>query len=200
LTVETSDGATRLMDGADVVAEAHAIEAVDVKVPDPVSFADAVASAAPLPVHFFPECFVCGPDRGPGDGLRIFAAAVAGRDGICAAPWVPDESLADEDGVHVAEGFVWAALDCPTCPPIVPMLPPDRAVVLGTLAVDRRERVRIGERYVLMSWLESSGDKVCTGAAAVLDEHGETLAVSRGMWVLIDPARFAPGAGEKRGG
>jgi hypothetical protein len=200
LTIERDDGVVRLMDGADVVAEARPVDAVDVTVPVPVSFADAEASAAPLPEHFFPECFVCGPDRRPGDGLRIFAAEVSGRDGICAATWVPDVSLADHDGVHVADEFVWAALDCPTSPPVIPLLPPDRVVVLGTLAVERRERLRIGERYILMSWLESKGDKVCIGDAAVLNEDGEVLAVSRGKWVLVDPERFGSGTSEKRGG
>jgi len=202
LTIEHGDGgAARLMDGHDVVAEARPIDPLEMSVPAAVSFEDAERSAAPIPEHFFPECFVCGPDRAPGDGLRIFAAAVAGRDGVFAAPWVPDPTVADgDDGQHVADEFVWAALDCPTSSPVIPLLPDDRVIVLGTLAVDRRRRVRIGERCVLMSWLESRGDRVCVGGAAVLSEHGDVRALSRGAWVLIDPARFAAGTSEKRGG
>jgi len=201
LLVETDDRVVRLKDGDDVVAEAKPIQSLELEVPKPVAFADAEASAAPLDPHFFCECFVCGPDRAAHDGLRIFAGQVADRDGIFAGPWVPDESLADPTVVtDVAGEFVWAALDCPTSVPVIPLLPPDRVVVLGTLAVDRREPVRVGERYVLMSWLESRGDKACTGGAAVLGEAGNVCAVSRGTWVFVDPARFQSGASEKRGG
>jgi hypothetical protein len=144
---------------------------------------------------------VCGPDRAPRDGLRIFAAEVDGREGVCAAPWIPDQSLADpSDPIHVAPEFVWAALDCPTSVPVIPLLPEDRVVVLGTLAADRRVPLRIGERYVLMSWLEARSEKACTGGAAVLNEEGDVQAVSRGTWVFVDPARFASGASENRGG
>ena len=40
--------------------------------------------------HAFPTCFVCGPERQDGDGLRIFAAPVEARD-VVAAPWIPHE-------------------------------------------------------------------------------------------------------------
>src|SRR2546429_181527 len=62
--------------------------------------------------HPYPTCFVCGPQRDAGDGLRIFPGPVEGR-ALYAAPWVPDESLADSMGL-VRPEFVWAALDCPS--------------------------------------------------------------------------------------
>jgi hypothetical protein len=36
----------------------------------------------------FPECFVCGPARAPGDGLGILPGPVPGRS-VWAAPWTP---------------------------------------------------------------------------------------------------------------
>ena len=52
--------------------------------------------------HEFPRCFVCGPLREPGDGLRILPGPV--RDGVVAAPL---------DGrATVAPEIVWAAIDC----------------------------------------------------------------------------------------
>ncbi len=64
--------------------------------------------------HIFPTCWVCGPDRAPGDGLRLFPGAVPGApDNLVAAPWTPREDLDDGSG-HVATEQVWAALDCPS--------------------------------------------------------------------------------------
>ena len=65
--------------------------------------------------HLLPMCFVCGPDRTPGDGLRIFAGPLVRHDTtvVFAAPWTPDPSLVAADGL-VAPEFVWSALDCPT--------------------------------------------------------------------------------------
>jgi hypothetical protein len=106
--VELRDG-----DG-DVVAEGFP-ETLGIDVPDPVSPAEAAeASAAGLERwaanHPFPSCVVCGPERARRDGLRVFPGPL--RDGMYAAPWTPDASLAGGDG-RVRTEFVWAALDCP---------------------------------------------------------------------------------------
>lgn len=67
--------------------------------------------------HLLPMCFVCGPDRRPNDGLRLFAGPISRPDGngnpILAVPWMPDPTLAADDG-QVAPQFIWSALDCPT--------------------------------------------------------------------------------------
>ena len=98
--------------------------------PVQASFAEAETAAAKSPAfynHPFPTCFTCGPDRRPGDGLRIFPGRIMsldklgdmtgtaenGRSNFFAAHWVPDAALATHDGVIPAE-IVWAALDCPT--------------------------------------------------------------------------------------
>jgi hypothetical protein len=194
LAVRRDGDAVLLLDGDDVVAEGRPLDRLDIDVPPPVLHASAAEAARPYPVHPFPECFVCGPNRASGDGLRVFAGAVAGREGIFASPWIPDDSLVDPDDADgaVRNEFTWAALDCPTSAPVFP-LPPDRAIVLGTLAVHLRGRPRVGYRYVVMSWLESSTEKVRTGCAAVLGETGDVIAASRGSWVLVDAARFARG-------
>src|SRR5690606_16223453 len=53
--------------------------------------------------HPFPTCFVCGPERAEGDGLRLFPGRLPG--GRTATPFrVPAE---------VTPEIVWASLDCP---------------------------------------------------------------------------------------
>ena len=66
------------------------------------------SSALPDASHPFRTCFTCGPDRAPGDGLRIFAKCIAGQS-VLADRWVPDESFGEE----IPPEIVWAALDCP---------------------------------------------------------------------------------------
>src|SRR6478735_11380700 len=60
-----------------------------------VDFATATAartSYAGLVHHPFPGCFVCGPDRDPGDGMRLAPGPVAA--GRTACVWVPDPTMA----------------------------------------------------------------------------------------------------------
>ena len=81
----------------DAVVATGAADRVELAVPAPVAFAEAELAARGYPGfrdHAFSRCFGCGPDRAPGDGLRIFPGPVAGRD-VVAAPWIPDASLGD---------------------------------------------------------------------------------------------------------
>jgi hypothetical protein len=62
--------------------------------------------------HLFPDCFVCGPNRKAGDGLRIFAAPFSETDATVAAAWKLDAAFASAQGV-IPLPIVWSALDCP---------------------------------------------------------------------------------------
>ncbi len=100
-------------DGADLVAEGVPA-LLDLAVPDPPTAdeaAEASRSYAGFTRHFFPGCFVCGPERDPGDGLRIFPGWVPGRD-LVAAPGRADPSLPAEAGFLATE-IAWSFLDCP---------------------------------------------------------------------------------------
>ena len=134
--------------------------------------------------HNFPHCFVCGPARAEGDGLRIFAAEVPGSN-LLAAPWRPDLSLADEQG-FVKPAFIWAALDCPgfyaTCEP--------RVALLGELATRIEAKVRAGEPYIVTAWrIETRGRKSVAGTA-LFDAEGRRMAVAQATWIELktDPA------------
>jgi hypothetical protein len=140
--------------------------------------------------HLLPMCFVCGPDRAAGDGLRLFAGPLARQDGtVFAVPWIPDPSLAAADGL-VAPEFVWSALDCPTgyvCQfdretrrfTAVPIL-------LGTLSARIEARPRPGERCVVTSWQTGSQGRRLIGEAAIFGEEENLLAVGRAIWITVD--------------
>jgi len=118
MTVEReAEGSVRVLDGRTLVAEGTCLPvSLQVEPPGPVPLSEARAAGARSRLrthpdeHPFPSCFVCGPHRQPGDGLRILPGPLAGRD-LSADVWYPDQSLARPDG-YLRPEFVWAALDC----------------------------------------------------------------------------------------
>jgi hypothetical protein len=183
------EGSVVLRDGDTVIADGSPTT-LEIDVPHPVSFADAEVAARSyrgFRWHAFPMCFVCGPQRAKGDGLRIFPGTVQGRD-IVAAPWTPDASLADEDGT-VRPEFLWAALDCPSgwaifthSPRFQSHSPP--LALLGRVAAKVIGPVARGERCVLVGWpLHVDGRKLYAGSA--LFSADGLRAAARVAWVLL---------------
>ncbi|HSO96552.1 MAG TPA: hypothetical protein VLV81_10970 [Acidimicrobiia bacterium] len=179
LEVEREPERMVLRDGTDVVAEAVPTT-LDVEVGAPIALdaASEASSSSPFRdgvLHPFPSCFTCGPDRAPGDGLRIFAGRVPGTDSF-AAPWTPSE---------VSDAIVWAALDCPSSAVIYldDAHPPPH--VLGRIAARVDRRPQPGAPHVIMSWLlDRSGRKVHS-ASAIFDPDGNVCAVARATWIRL---------------
>jgi hypothetical protein len=186
LAVRDDGASVRLLDGDTVVAVAEPTD-LDVDVPSPVTYAEAEEASRSyrgFESHWFPTCFVCGPEREPGDGLRIFPGAVAGRN-IVACPWRPHESLGDGSG-RVRPEFLWAALDCPGGFAFAP--PTSGAILLGELAARIDGPVRVGERCVLIAWeIEHDRRKHRTGTA-LFSKDGACRALSVGTWIEIAAA------------
>jgi hypothetical protein len=173
-----------LFDGNRLIAEAERTQLEPLELPTPPSFADAERAAAAYPgfrEHTFPTCFVCGPERAEGDGLRIFAGPVADGSPIVAAPWIPAPNLDRSDG-RVRREFVWAALDCPGA---FAVGYPDRGeTLLGRLAVHLESLPAVGERCTVVGWrLDEDGRKLYAGTA-LFRETGDTLAWARATWIV----------------
>jgi acyl-coenzyme A thioesterase PaaI-like protein len=179
------DGAGRVRLVADgmVVMEASRT-VVDDEPPLPVTLEEAAAAVEGSPWwddHPFPTCFACGPDREPGDGLRLCPGPLG--DGRWAVPWTPDRSLADSGGA-VREAFVWAALDCPSAGPVEA----DTPAVLARMAVRIDAPVRAGERHVIVSarvWAEGRKSRT---VVALYTAGGELLAAGRALWIALREA------------
>lgn len=185
LTVERcGEGDASLRDGELTVAEARGAS-LDLDLPAPPTCAEAEEAATRyfgFVRHTFPTCFVCGPERAPADGMRIFAGPVAGRD-IVAAPWIPDASLADERG-FVRPEFLWAALDCPGAFAVIGPTP--TAIVLGRLTGHVDPRVRAGEPCIVIGWaVDRSGRKFYSGTA-LFSGSGELRGSAKATWIEID--------------
>jgi hypothetical protein len=177
LEVERDDGGVRVSDGEVLVAEGRAAP-LELQPPAAVSVEEAEAASRAGQEHWtakhpFPTCFVCGPDRPPGDGYRIFPGQL--RDGLFAAVWTPASSR--------AEG-TWAALDCPTSAPVA-NFGEGPAMVLGRLTARLDAPVEPGRPHVVLSWpLAADGRKRHAGAA-LFDEAGALLAIARALWIEL---------------
>lgn len=186
LHVDVTDGVARLMSGTTLVGEGRPAQ-LDIAAPAPLSFEAAIESSKHyhgFEHHTFPNCFVCGPNRQPGDGLRIFAGTAPGGE-VVAAPWVVHESL----GTPTANEFLWAALDCPSG---FALWSPREGttVVLGQLTASIRGQVNPGDRCVAMGWpLQVEGRKRFAGSA-VFSASGELIAVARAIWIEVPASAF----------
>lgn len=191
LEVRRNDGAIELFyhaDTGEVLVGSARPATVELDIPEAPGFTAAQAASQRyrgFVAHWFPGCFVCGPQRDPGDGLRIFPGPVdggSGPAGMVAAAWIPDESLVDGSGL-VAPEFLWAALDCPGAFSFPEPL--HSALLLGELAVSIEGSVAPGERCVLIGWeIDRQGRKHFTGTA-LFGESGSCRAVGYATWFEV---------------
>lgn len=187
LRVEQRPAAAELWSGDTLIAEAVRTEiGIDApKAPNLAAAEQAELRFVGFRHHVFPGCFVCGPERADGDGLRIFPGSIdePGLGGV-AATWTPDPGLADESG-HVASEFVWAALDCPGYFAVQDTSGP---AVLGRMGVALHCLPVVEKRTIVVGWpIESSGRKHVVGTA-LYDLDGKLMAAARATWISIDPS------------
>jgi hypothetical protein len=174
LSVDRAGDAVRLLYEDAVVAEGRSVP-VDVGAPPAVSLDEAehaTARYAGSDRHEFPTCFVCGPARAEGDGLRVFAGPT-GVDGVVAAPWRPDD---------VSSELVWAALDCPGA--FAVGFAERGATVLGRMAADVTALPAVGEPHVVVAWPLGDDGRKLYAATALLDAVGRVLARARQTWIV----------------
>lgn len=179
MLVKESGSSVELVQGATVVARARpAVMSLDI--PAAPTFAEAEEAARSyrgFRAHLFPGCFVCGPARAAGDGLRIFSGPL--RSGVVACPWVPDASLGDGKG-RVRTEFVWSALDCPGAFSFE--FPEKSPVLLGEMAASLRGAISVGERYIIVGWELARDERRHYTGAALFSESGECRACARATW------------------
>jgi hypothetical protein len=185
LSVVRDGDQVELRDGDARVAEGGPAELL-LDVPDPISPEEAAAASAAGRDHWcehhpFPTCFACGPERDPGDGLRLFPGAL--RDGMFATAWTPDETVDDGTG-HVRPECVWAALDCPTSAPVANFAT-GPAMVLARLTARLGCSVEVGERHAILSWPLSVDGRKHAGACALFDSAGRLLCASQALWIEV---------------
>ena len=185
------DGSVELRSDASRLAVARPAPAPPVEFPVPsAAEADAAATRSlPRDRHQLPGCFVCGPDRAPGDGLRLHVGPLDPGDdeweGVLAACWRPAADLAGADGQVLPE-FLWAALDCPTayaCGSPAGMPP----ILLGRQAVAVFARPQAGTDVIVLARRTGREGRKHFADAALYDPDGTPLAVCRTTWIEVSP-------------
>ena len=157
--------------------------ALEFELPGPPSEEEREAAAMNFPGpsgHPIPGCFVCGTERGPGDGLCIYPGESPHRD-VAIGEWVPDASLADEHG-HICPRYIWAALDCPS---YFGLCDPRPLALLARLSGVIDRPVFPGERLSITGWELSREGRKHHSATVIHDEAGEVVAVARALWVEV---------------
>lgn len=183
LRVEASDDEARMFDGDTLVAQARRMP-FELAPPAPPSFDEAQAaskSCIGLQRHLLPHCFVCGPRRAEGDGLRIFPGRTADA-AVFAAPWVPHTSLDDGSG-RVASEFLWAALDCAGA--FAVMADTMQPIILGELCARLDGTLVIGEPCVVAAWAIGAEGRKRFAGTALYSAAGVAVAVARATWIEI---------------
>jgi hypothetical protein len=177
-----------LCDGDLLLAEARPAVLDLSVVPVPPTYAEAVTSSLRFVgangQHPFPTCFVCGPWRAGGDGMRLFPGPL-GESELVAAPWTPNESLAGSGG-YIRPEIMWAALDCPGG--IAAFGREPRPLLLGKMTGTILQPIRPGEQAIATGWVVArNGRKYHTGTA-LFSPSGTLQAYARSVW--IEPKRL----------
>jgi hypothetical protein len=181
LQVTSGQDGTLRLEAAGVLYARAQPAALELQIPAAVGYREALEASrhfSGFTRHAFPRCFVCGTERARGDGLRIFAGRVPGRE-LVAAPWIADPSLTGGDG-KVRSEFIGAALDCPgyfaAREDAVPML-------LGSFTAQVDRCVHADEPCVIVAWRIGVSERKYQVGSALFDGSGELCARARAVWI-----------------
>lgn len=189
--VGAEEGSRQLILGETLIAEARQTT-LQLEVPQPPSFSSALAARpisasfekclnpfVPDGTGFHPICFCCGADVAADEGLHVYAAPVAGFDGVAAA-WRPSLSFADTDG-YLPERILWAGLDCPG--QFAYLNAGIRTGMLGRITGRMLLPVKAEQDLVVIGWcLEVERSKHFAGTA-LFDEAGNLCGYTRQVWI-----------------
>lgn len=180
---DDGDAAATLLDGTVTIATATISPGWS---HDPVPFVEpdraaATASSYVTEQHPFPHCFVCGPARSPGDGMRLTPGPLGEDASACL--WRP----ADTHDGPVLEPAVWAALDCPGgwASDIL-----GRPMVLGTMTAQVLQPVGSHGRHVVTGRVDAVRGRVTRTSSTLWSARGELLARAEAAWVEVDAGVF----------
>ncbi|MGI9609390.1 MAG: hypothetical protein ACR2NL_03750 [Acidimicrobiia bacterium] len=178
----SGDGSTsQLRHGDALIGEAH-VDTLDLAIPQipTVEVAEEASKGyRGFKDHIFPKCFVCGPDRPVGDGLRLFPGPVSQAE-LVATPWQPDSSLASADG-SISRRYVWGALDCPSFFALRDV----RLALLGRLTAQIDRSPMAEESLVVFAWPTGSDGRKHYSSTAIATESGEVMARASAVWIEI---------------
>lgn len=188
--VSNADGSVAMYDGEQLVATARP-QAASVQACVPPHFDAAIAASQrtfDASRHKLPMCYVCGPDRAPGDGLRLFCGPLDPQDtswsGIVAAPFVPEPYMGSGDG-PVSPEFVWAALDCPTAY-AASSSDGFPTILLGRQTVSIKRQPNVGEKCIVTAKQIAREGRKYFSQATLFGSDQTAIAQCQAVWIEVD--------------
>lgn len=136
---------------------------------------------AGIQYHDLPGCFVCGTNRAPGDGLRIFTGGVCEHGHQVAALWQSAADLSAADG-NIASEYLWAALDCPGFFAVKPV---SDMALLGRYSARIEQPVQAGEPLIVSAWAIRHDGRKHHAGSALFRENGECVACAEATWISL---------------
>src|SRR5262245_493071 len=195
--VRGADGSVELRNAHSLLATGR-LAGLDVAEIPAASFLEAEDAARRSPYsdesnHNLPGCFVCGPQRAPKDGLRIFVGPLpespSRKIEALAASWVPNADLAGNDECINGE-FVWAVLDCPSGFASISArhlgMSGHEPILLGRMAAQINRRPKPRDRCIVVAWPMGRDGRKLFANSALLGTDGETLAIAQATWLIVD--------------
>ncbi|MFI6943282.1 hypothetical protein ACIBI4_28795 [Streptomyces sp. NPDC050418] len=182
------DGAVVIRDAAGTDLAVATPAPLTLDAPEPPTWAQAEKGAAaqvrslrrnPPPVM---DCYGCGPDVSPGQGLKLLPGRVEDRPDLLAGAWIPEKELAGPDGVLPPE-IVWAALDCPGGWTAIRLGRMPLGGVTARLTGTQLAPVRAGEPHISYAWMLGAEGRKTTVGVAVATAEGELCALAEALWI-----------------
>jgi hypothetical protein len=187
MSVLRDEGGVHVTSGETLIAEATLTQ-LELDVPTPPSWDQALAAASRSAsfmegfggrVGVHPICFCCGAEVANDEGLRVFAGATEGFDGVAAA-WQPDASFGDAEGWLPPE-YVWTALDCPGQGAF--LAAGIRTGLLGRMAARIERPVSVRQRNIVIGWRVGIEGRKHYAGTAIFDEAGICCAYAKATWI-----------------
>lgn len=185
LTLSEINGQWSLMHGEKLIGSAEPA-ALDLVPPAPPTLAqarDARTRYRGLGEHSFPTCFVCGPARAEGDGLRLFSGKVEGVD-MVACDWQPIPEFLDPHG-NTRHEFVWSALDCPSYFALDIPVESGKICLLAQMTCSVDKHVPGDKPLIVYAWKRLIDGRKHFSAAALCNAEGEILARAEHLWIAL---------------
>ncbi|MEV0764244.1 hypothetical protein [Nocardia sp. NPDC050435] len=182
LTITATESGQRALvdaDGRLLVETAKAT--VTLVAPAAPSWAQAREASAAALERPRTDCYGCGAECAPGQGMRLFTSKLPGSD-LIAGAWTPDPLLAGPDGVLPTEQ-VWALLDCPGGWAAMTMHGMRAGAVTAALTGTRLRPISVGADYVSYAWAAHRDGRKYTVGVAVATPEGELCALAEALWI-----------------
>ena len=141
--------------------------------------------------HPFPTCFVCGPQRSEGDGMRVFTGPQEDTS-LYGAKWHAHPAWSS-NGTSIDPRYIWSALDCPSSGPAFAtsvQADSDIAYVLGTLSVEIKGQVQVGEDYSIVCATDEDHERLYRTRVSLYGKDKSLLAAGYAVWIQVPRSMF----------